>query len=222
MRETLSWWSGAGCMPLLLPVVADLRLDALLKLVRFLGAIHEEGRLRRSQIPAFAHHQFYQFYEWVYSPAGGTRRFGDRTIAKDARDRPQLCPRVLGAGDRARANRTVCRSDFRISESDNPLSQHHPVQGRARTRHARAGKNAEARALLDELKTLSKGRYVSGCDLAAFYAGLGEKDQALAWLEKAHEQHDYTLISAKVLPLFDPLRSDPRFQDLLRRVGLPQ
>jgi TolB-like protein/Tfp pilus assembly protein PilF len=88
--------------------------------------------------------------------------------------------------------------------------------------YGRAGKNAEARKLLYELKELSKRRYVSGCDCAAIYAGLDEKDRAFACLEEAHEQHDYTLTSAKGNPLFDPLRSDPRFQDMLRRIGLPQ
>ena len=88
--------------------------------------------------------------------------------------------------------------------------------------YGRAGKNAEARELLHELKELSKRRYVSGCDCAAIYAGLDEKDRAFACLEEAHEQHDFTLTSAKVNPLFDPLRSDSRFQDVLRRIGLPQ
>jgi TolB-like protein/Flp pilus assembly protein TadD len=88
--------------------------------------------------------------------------------------------------------------------------------------YGRAGKNAEARKLLYELEELSKRRYVSGCDCAAIYAGLDEKDRAFACLEEAHEQHDFTLTSAKGNPLFDPLRSDPRFQDMLRRIGLPQ
>ncbi len=87
--------------------------------------------------------------------------------------------------------------------------------------YARAGKSAEARKVLSELKELSKRRYVSGCDFAAIYAGLGEKDQAFASLERAYEQRDYRLITVNMLPLLDPLRSDPRFQDLLRRIGLP-
>jgi len=91
--------------------------------------------------------------------------------------------------------------------------------------YARAGKSAEARKLLSELKSAqeehSKRMYVSWYDVAYIYAGLGEKDQAFACLEKAYEQHDARLVEAKVEVLFDSLRSDARFADLLRRIGLP-
>jgi TolB-like protein/DNA-binding winged helix-turn-helix (wHTH) protein len=86
--------------------------------------------------------------------------------------------------------------------------------------YARVGKTAEARKLLNDLKALSKRRYVSRCDIAIIYTGLDEKDQAFAWLESGYEQHDFTLVSAKGHPLLDPLRSDPRFQILLHRIGL--
>ena len=56
---------------------------------------------------------------------------------------------------------------------------------------------------------------------AVIYAGLGEKDQAFAFLEKAYEQRESKLVMVKASPLSDPLRSDPRFADLLRRIGLP-
>jgi tetratricopeptide (TPR) repeat protein len=88
--------------------------------------------------------------------------------------------------------------------------------------YAREDRKAQARELLAELKELSKRRYVSGCDLASIYAGLGEKDQAFAWLERAYEDHDFILTTLRVHPLFDSLRSDPRSADLLRRMGLPQ
>src|SRR5262249_40201285 len=88
--------------------------------------------------------------------------------------------------------------------------------------YARAGKSTEARKLLSELREKSKQSYVSWCDFAAIYAGLGEKGQAFASLEKTYEQRDANLfIWGKSHPLLDPLRSDPRFQDLLRRIGLP-
>ena len=54
------------------------------------------------------------------------------------------------------------------------------------------------------------------------YLGLGDKDQSIAWLEKAYVQHSPELVSLKVSPTFDPLRGDRRFQDLVRRVGLAQ
>ncbi len=85
---------------------------------------------------------------------------------------------------------------------------------------ARLGKRDEALALLVKLKTTNE--YVSPGELAFLYAGLGDKEQALASLEKAYGAHDLHLQFLKVEPRYDSLRADPRFQDLMRRVGLPQ
>ena len=57
--------------------------------------------------------------------------------------------------------------------------------------------------------------------IAIIHAGLGEKDQAFEWLEKAYEVRDLGMVFLKVDPTLDPLRSDPRFQDLLRRMNFP-
>ena len=62
---------------------------------------------------------------------------------------------------------------------------------------------------------------VSPFSIAVVYAGLGEKDQTLAWLEKAYEVRANEMVYIKMEPLFDNLRSDQRFQDLLRRIGIP-
>ena len=56
--------------------------------------------------------------------------------------------------------------------------------------------------------------------MARIYAGLGEKDKAFEWLEKGYEDRSISSADIKVDPTFDPLRSDPRFQDLLRRMNL--
>jgi hypothetical protein len=58
-------------------------------------------------------------------------------------------------------------------------------------------------------------------EVALVYAGLGEKDRAFEWLERAYKDHDKSLYFLKVDPTLDPLRSDPRFQDLLRRMNFP-
>jgi TolB-like protein/Flp pilus assembly protein TadD len=88
--------------------------------------------------------------------------------------------------------------------------------------HARSGERNRALGVLDELRALSKQRHVASYLFAIVYAGLGEKDQAFAWLEKAYEERDGSLPMLKVNPTWDPLRSDPRFADLARRVGIPQ
>ena len=75
--------------------------------------------------------------------------------------------------------------------------------------------------MLDELKERSRQRYVSWFYVAAIHAGLDEKDQAFACLEKAYAQHEQGLVVINREPMFDPLRSDPRFADLLRRIGTP-
>ncbi|MDQ3908337.1 MAG: tetratricopeptide repeat protein [Acidobacteriota bacterium] len=88
--------------------------------------------------------------------------------------------------------------------------------------YAVSGRRDEALKMLSELQASAKSRYVSPYFFAIIYTGLGDKDQAFAYLNKAYEEHNDYLIYLKVEPLFDPLRSDPRFADLLRRVGLPQ
>ena len=67
---------------------------------------------------------------------------------------------------------------------------------------------------------LSKERYVSSWYIAVLYAGLGEKDKAFHWLEKAYDERDHWMPSLKVVPLFDNIRRDPRYADLLRRLRL--
>jgi serine/threonine-protein kinase len=89
--------------------------------------------------------------------------------------------------------------------------------------YAAAGQTADALRMLDELRELSGEGWVPPGWVAHIYIGLGDNDQAIQWLEKAYQQHSTSGIqSVKVDPLFDPLRSDPRFQDLLRRMNFPE
>jgi len=87
--------------------------------------------------------------------------------------------------------------------------------------YAKAGAREEATKVLDQLKRLSKHKFVGGIDFAIVYTELGDKDRAFEWLAKAFEQRDIRLAYIKVEDLFDPLRSDPRFQNLLRRMNFP-
>ncbi len=96
-----------------------------------------------------------------------------------------------------------------------------PVSQLARA-YALAGKRAEALKVMSKLKELSKQAYVSSYDVATVYVALGQKDQALAELEHAYDEHSERLIWLAVDWRFDNLHSDPRFQNLLRRMNFPQ
>jgi DNA-binding winged helix-turn-helix (wHTH) protein/TolB-like protein/Tfp pilus assembly protein PilF len=85
--------------------------------------------------------------------------------------------------------------------------------------YAVSGRKVEARRILAELDQ-QKQRYVSPYTIAAIYAGLGEKDQAFKWLEKAVEDRDIWLMNLKVDPVLRSLRADKRFAEVLRRIGL--
>jgi TolB-like protein/DNA-binding winged helix-turn-helix (wHTH) protein/Tfp pilus assembly protein PilF len=88
--------------------------------------------------------------------------------------------------------------------------------------YARSGRRAEARAALAKSLQLSKGKQVSSGAVALTYAALGEKNESFEWLEKAYTDRSSFMTSLKYWSVFDPWRGDPRFSDLLRRVGLPQ
>jgi serine/threonine protein kinase/Tfp pilus assembly protein PilF len=86
--------------------------------------------------------------------------------------------------------------------------------------YAVSGRGEEAEKIINELNELSKKRYISPYFTAVIYAGLGKKDQALEWLEKAYEDRSEPLVYLKSEPLFDLLRENPQFSDLMRRIGL--
>ena len=85
--------------------------------------------------------------------------------------------------------------------------------------YAVSGNKAEAERLLVQLGQ-QKQRYVSPYTVATIYTGLGQKDQAFKWLDKAFEERDIWLMNLRVDPLFKSLRSDHRFSDMLGRIGL--
>jgi non-specific serine/threonine protein kinase len=83
------------------------------------------------------------------------------------------------------------------------------------------GKPDKAREVIKNLKGLSGHTYVTPFAVALSHIGLGEKDQAFEWLEKSYEEHSHWLVWLKAWPVFDSLRSDARFQSLLRRMNFP-
>ncbi|MGB0036152.1 MAG: winged helix-turn-helix domain-containing protein [Candidatus Acidiferrales bacterium] len=88
--------------------------------------------------------------------------------------------------------------------------------------YGRAGQPAKARRLLEELIRSSRRHPLDPMIFVAPYVGLGDNDQAFAWLEKSMIVHSPGLIALKVDPIYDPLRSDARFQEILRRMGLAE
>jgi tetratricopeptide (TPR) repeat protein len=95
-----------------------------------------------------------------------------------------------------------------------------PKQALARV-YPLVGQRAKAEAILQEMLKDAHHRSDTEIQIASVYAALGDKDQAFVWLEKAYQNRDGALILLKVSPSYDPLRLDPRFADLERRVGLP-
>ena len=85
-----------------------------------------------------------------------------------------------------------------------------------------AGKRDEARRTLERLKDMSKQRYVQATSHAVIYTGLGERDAAFEWLQKAYEERDIGLVHLylKSNPIWDSIRSDPRFTEMLKRMRL--
>jgi serine/threonine-protein kinase len=86
---------------------------------------------------------------------------------------------------------------------------------------ARAGRIREARAVLDMLSEQARVRHVVPLAFARVYLGLGEREETFRWLEKAYHDHDTNLMFLRVDPAWDAVREDPRFIDLVRRVGIP-
>jgi hypothetical protein len=76
--------------------------------------------------------------------------------------------------------------------------------------------------LLRELEALSRRERVSPVYIARIYSGLGDRERALAWLQKAYDEHSDHVLAISVDPAYDPLRSDPRFIKMLRGIGLSQ
>jgi tetratricopeptide (TPR) repeat protein len=95
------------------------------------------------------------------------------------------------------------------------------IRGHLARVYGLAGRQADARRILDELQERSRKDGVGAYEVAFIYAALGKKNEAFQWLNTAYRLRDSGMKFLKVDPTLDVLRSDPRFEKLLRRVGLP-
>jgi len=85
-----------------------------------------------------------------------------------------------------------------------------------------SGAREEAQKRLEQLLRLSLQVYVPAIDIARVYVGLGQKEHALEWLQKAYDEHSDQITYIGVDPSFDPLRKEPRFQLLSQNLSLSQ
>jgi tetratricopeptide (TPR) repeat protein len=115
----------------------------------------------------------------------------------------------------------------RFGEAEADIEKRFPYDDRWRLSnlaytYGRAGQQEKAGQELMKLLDLNRRQPMDPIVIVPAYIGVGNNDQAIAWLEKAFAQHSNGLTGLKVDPTYDPLRGDPRFQDLLKRVGLAQ
>jgi eukaryotic-like serine/threonine-protein kinase len=121
--------------------------------------------------------------------------------------------------------RKTARYDLAISAGEKGvnLSGGSPLMRAALAQsYAEAGRPKDARQILDDLTKLAQHKYVAPHFFAGIHIGLQEKDRAIEYLEKSYEEHCHWLIYLHIDPSMDSLRDNSRFQDLLRRVGLPR
>jgi tetratricopeptide (TPR) repeat protein len=129
------------------------------------------------------------------------------------------CSRIPGDVDlslkqKGKLSEAIANLERAVSLSDG--SYYQALLGRA---YALAGDRTKALHILDELKALSQRRYVSPFDIAVVYMGLGDLTCAFQLLEEAYQQRVFRIIELTI-PMFDSLRSDSRWQHLVRRIGL--
>src|SRR5262245_1054948 len=141
-------------------------------------------------------------------------------IQEDSGAGSKLCPRPSLAWEAYKQKGMYQQAVAELQRARALSGEDHVTAAALGHAYAMSGKRAEAIKALEELKELSERSYVPPYDFAVVYTGLGEKDKALEWLQKAVEDRSAYLVYLNVEPIWDRLRSDPRFNDLLRLMRL--
>lgn len=125
---------------------------------------------------------------------------------------------ALGATYEDQGNWSQAISEYQQAVA---ISQNNPIAlASLGSAYGHLGDQAAARKMIARLQEASKHHYVSAFDMATVFAGIGDPDSAFHWLEKAYAQRESQMAFLNITHRMDPLRSDPRFADLLRRMGL--
>jgi len=128
---------------------------------------------------------------------------------------------TLAHFDLALAYSALARHDKAIAEMQNARGRGSDYLAGLGYLYGVAGQRAEALTTLAELQRLAKQQYVPPYHFAWIYIGLGDKDKAIALLQQVYAEHTQHVVDFKMVPMFDSLRSDERFQELAQKVGLP-
>ena len=129
---------------------------------------------------------------------------------------------TLAQLDLARAYRLAGMADLAIAESRRMVTSGDPLgPSFLAASYAHAGRKAEALAIVNDMIHKARQSHQGGLLIALVFAALGDRDQAFHWLEQAYAEHDTFLTWLRVDPEFDNIRGDARFEDLIRRIGIP-
>lgn len=146
----------------------------------------------------------------------------ERTIQLDARDPVPHLIAGLAYSQRKEYAKAIAETQAAVAlGEEQQYNRHATFDSWLAEVYGVAGNRRQALDVLRKVKDVGKHTWVSPTLIAAVYAGLGDKDEAFAWLQKALAEHDPRLFILKVSPAFDPLRFDPRFNSVLRRRRLP-
>lgn len=142
----------------------------------------------------------------------------EKTIQLDARDPVPHLIAGLAYSQRKEYGKAIAEVQTAVAlGNEQQYNRHATFDTWLAEVYAVAGKRQQALSVLMKVKDIGRHTWVSPTLIAAVYAGLGEKDEAFAWLQQALTERDPRLFILKVSPAFDPLRSDPRFNEMLRR-----